>query len=281
MDELSEEELFNDAVADEPAEAVAEAPVPEQEEVARDEAGRFAAKEEPKEEVIAEVEAKEPEKPAVDDSAPQVPSWRVREIREERDELRRKLEEALSRPAQPKQEAQPAAKVEKPDPLLDPEGYEKYLETKFETTRLNDRRDMDLELTRQANADAFDAAHNEAMRLKSAGDPAFAELAQKMQSTDKPGKVLLKWHQERSMKAEIGDDLTAYKQRLREELLKDPEFLTKATEAARSIAQPSNNGRPRVELPPTLNGASRSNAMLRSAATNDVSDEELFHATTG
>jgi hypothetical protein len=280
VEEVSEEDLFNEAVSDETPDdpVVTEQSEQPEREVARDEAGRFAAKEEP----VAEVVSEQVEKPAVDDNAPMVPSWRVREINDEKRALADRLaalEARLAQPA-PKQEIQPPAKVERPDPLLDPEGYEKYLDEKFEAKRLNDRRDMDLALTRQANADAFDNAHNEAMRLKAAGDPAFTELSQKMNATLNPGKVLLKWHQERSMKAEIGDDLAAYKQRQREELLKDPEFLAKAVEAARASAQPQSNGRPRVELPPTLNGASRSNAMLRSA-NNDISDEELFREVAG
>ncbi len=282
IEEVSEEDLFNGAVSDETSDdPIVSEPVVEQpeHEPVRDESGRFAKAEADEEQpLVAETE----QKPAGDDSTGQIPAWRLREIREERDELKRQLDEARRQPvAQPKQEVIAPAKAEKPDPLLDPEGYEKYLETKFETARLNDRRDMDLELTRQANTEAFDAAHNEAMRLKAAGDPAFLELSQKMQSTINPGKVLMKWHQERSMKAEIGDDLVAYKQRLRDEALKDPDFLAKAIEAARGSAQPQANGRPRVELPPTLNGASRSNALLRSAAPNDVSDEDLFQELTG
>src|SRR6187402_3396399 len=113
IEEVSEEDLFNDAVSDEPAEAVTEEAVPEQEERPRDEAGRFAPKEEPKEELVAE--APQEGKPAVDDNAPQVPSWRVREIREERDALRRQLEEARRQPVeQPKPAPQVEAKAERP-----------------------------------------------------------------------------------------------------------------------------------------------------------------------
>lgn len=282
IEEVSEEDLFNDAVSDETSDdpVVSEQAVdqPEREPV-RDGSGRFAkAEAEVEQPIVAEAE----QKPAGDDSTGQIPAWRLREIREERDELKRQLEEARRAPAaQPKQEVAAPAKAEKPDPLLDPEGYEKYLDDKFEAKRLNDRRDMDLELTRQANTEAFDTAHNEAMRLKAAGDPAFAELAQKMQSTTTPGKVLMKWHQERAMKAEIGDDLAAFKQRQREELLKDPEFLAKAVEAARSSAQPQANGRPRVELPPSMSSASRSNALLKSSSNGDVSDEQLFQELAG
>lgn len=281
IEDVNEEDLFNDAVSDEGSDGpIASEQVIEQpeREVVRDEQGRFAAKEEPEGEVVSE----QVEKPVVDDNAPLIPSWRLREIREERDEFKRLLEEARRQPVvQPKQEIQPPAKVEKPDPLLDPEGYENYLEQKFEAKRLNDRRDMDLELTRQANTEAFDNAHNEAMRLKAAGDPAFAELSQKMQSTTAPGKVLLNWHKERQVRAEIGDDLTAYKQRQREELLKDPEFRKMAMEAWRADAQPQQNGRPRVDLPPSMSSASRSNALLRSSSNGDVSDEQLFQELAG
>jgi hypothetical protein len=76
----SDDELFNEAVSDE----TPDTPVvtEEAEQPARDESGRFAKKEEPE---TAEVVAETPvEKPVVDDNASQVPSWRVREINEEK-----------------------------------------------------------------------------------------------------------------------------------------------------------------------------------------------------
>src|SRR6185437_10471467 len=86
LEGISDQELFDQANADEaPAdEAVVEAPAaePEQQEQPRDEQGKFAAKvaDEPEKPVVAEAA----EKPVVDDNAPQVPSWRVREINEEK-----------------------------------------------------------------------------------------------------------------------------------------------------------------------------------------------------
>src|SRR5580765_2016861 len=137
-EELDDQSLFNDAVSDEPAETpvteVAEVPEPEAEQV-RDEAGRFAKADEP--------EKPEAEKPVVDDNAPQVPSWRVREINDEKRALAEKVAaleaERLNWQRQPTVQEKPVPKVEaaKPDPLLDPEGYEKYLETKFEERLLN------------------------------------------------------------------------------------------------------------------------------------------------
>lgn len=280
IEDVNEEDLFNEAVSDEGSdEPIVSERVIEQPEQNRDEQGRFAKAEAEEPSPASETDLAEPQE---ERESVGVKHLREALARSEKrfDDLQQQM---LSRQpvVQPKQEVQPPAKVEKPDPLLDPEGYERYLEEKFEAKRLNDRRDMDLELTRQANTEAFDNAHNEAMRLKAAGDPAFAELAQKMQSTTTPGKVLLNWHKERQVRAEIGDDLAAYKQRQRDELLKDPEFRKMAMEAWRADAQPQVNGRPRVELPPSMSSASRSNALLTSTSNGDVSDEQLFQELAG
>jgi len=268
-EELSDNELFEGAVSDEPIEELV---IEEQPAQARDEAGRFAGREEPQEEIVAE----QVEKPAVDDDAPQVPSWRVREIREERDALRRQLEEARNnRPAeQPRPQVAQPAKVEKPDPLLDPDGYEQYLERRFEERLLNDRRETSLQNASRTYKDEFQEAYTAAQK---AIDPA---LRARMQESSDPGETLIQWHRENKTRAEVGNDLNAYKQRLRDEALKDPDFLAKAIEAARATPQTQNNGRPKVELPPSLNGLSRSNAALR-AAPDDVSDEQLFSQLTG
>jgi hypothetical protein len=105
----SDDELFNEAVSDETPDAPVVSEQAEQR--ARDEAGRFAKKEEPEAaEVVAEVQA---EKPVVDDNASQVPSWRVREINEEKraalaelETLRAERAQWQQRQQQPKPEPQ-------------------------------------------------------------------------------------------------------------------------------------------------------------------------------
>jgi hypothetical protein len=100
-----------------------------------------------------------------------------------------------------------------------------------------------------------------------------------MQQSRDPGETLMEWHREQKTRAEVGNDLNAYKQKHRDELMKDPEFRKAAMEAWRNET-PQNNGRPRVDLPPSLNGTSRSNSLLRPG-DGDVSDAELFQQTTG
>lgn len=284
---LTDEQLFNEANADEePADIAApETPEPpaEQPGQARDEeTGRWAAKPaEPETPAATDPPARAP----VDDNAAMVPSWRVREINDEKRTLADRLaaleaerQQWQRQQAQPKPE--PAAeKAAKPDPLLDPDGYDAYIEAKVEARILNDRRDLDLELTRQANTEAFDKAHNEAMRLKAAGDPAFAELSQKMRSTMQPGKVLLNWHQERSVRAEVGTDPNAYFDKRLEAFLADPANQAKMLERIRGGAQTQaagNGGKPpATSLPPSLTRATNAGS-AHTADDDDVSDEGLW-----
>ena len=273
VEDVSDDELFHEAISDEETthEAVAEPQIKESEQ-ARDEAGRFAS--DKAEEAAAEATD---EKPVVDDNAAMVPSWRVREIREERDALARRLEEAGRQPvAQPQQaQQQQPAKVDRPDPLLDPDGYAKHVRDEIRQELLHDRRESSLQAAREANPEEFDEAYKAAQQRI---DPA---LKARMQASRDPGKTLLEWHREAKVKQEVGNDPNAWLEKKLEERLKDPAFLAKAVELARGNAQPQlNGGRPRVELPPSLNGASRSNATLQSNSA-EPSDEQLFQELAG
>lgn len=276
-DEIDEQSLFDATVSDEPQEVEArEVPEAEPEPEAgqpRDEHGKFAKVEDPEPEPVADAE-----KPPI----PPKPEWRLKEDAErarqaetelaneraEKAALKQRLE-ALERPTV-KQEPEKAVK---PDPLLDPEGYEQYLEKKFEERILNNQREASLAQAHRTYKTEFEEAYAAAQK---AVDPA---LRARMQQSRDPGETLIEWHRELKTKAEIGGDLKAYKERLRKEALEDPEFRKAAMEAWRTQAEVPN-GRSRVDLPPSLNGASRSNALLRSADGN-LSDQELFEQTTG
>lgn len=271
---LSDQDLFEGATSDEAAvdETVAETPEapvePTEQSQPRDEQGRFAEapeaqEEQPRAERIPLAEyLSEREKRQTFEN----------ELKAER-EQRQSLERRLAEKDRPPEKAE-----EEPDPLLEPKRYREFMEARFEARFLNERREIDLRLTRQTNVEIFDKAYEESQRLKAARDPAFLELSQKMNNTNAPGSVLLDWYKQRVTQAEIGGDLNGYKQKYRDELLKDPEFRKAATEAWRET--PQNNGRPRVDLPPSLNGASRSNALLKST-DGDVSDHELFREIAG
>lgn len=266
-EELDEAELFNSAVSDEPIEAE------QTEQVEPDK---------PETEAVAETLA-EGEKPAVDDNAAQVPSWRVREINEEKrrfaeENERIKAELAELRRAQ--QQQKPAEKTEPKDndidPLLDPKGYAKQVRDEIRQEMLSERREESLQRASKAYKDEFKEAYEAAQKRV---DPA---LRARMQESRDPGETLIEWHREQKTMKEVGSDPNAWLEKKLEERLNDPAFLAKAIERANSSARqaPPSNGRPRVELPPSLNGASRSNAALQ-ADSNDLSDRELFNQVAG
>jgi hypothetical protein len=271
-EELNEDSLFDQTVegTEEVPEAAVEQPTPPPE---------VEAKAEAEPETVAE------ERPPVDDDAPQVPSWRVREINEEkraaqaerdalkqeRDRLAFEQQEFRRRLAQ--LETPQQAKAEDPDPLLDPRGYREFMERRFEERLTNERREMSLQMARRAYKDEFDEAYTTAQKHV---DPA---LRARMQQSSDPGETLIGWYRELKVRAEVGNDPKAYREKVRSEFLKDPEFRKAAMEAWRSEASTQVKGRPNTQLPPSMNGISRSAAALRSSQ-EDFSDDALWDQTT-
>lgn len=286
LEGVTDQSLFDQANADEaPAdEAAVEVPEAEveQEGQPRDEHGRFAGKaDEPETPVTAEPAQAE----AVDDNAPQVPSWRVREINEEkraaqaerdtlraerdriaqeRDDFQRRFQ-ATQKPAEP-------VKVEKPDPLLDPEGYEKYLENKFEERLLNNQRNASLAQAHKAHGKEFEEAYEAANKQV---DPV---LKARMQNTNDPGETLMQWHRERKTMAEVGSDPNAYFDKRFEAYLADPANQAKVLERIRGGVQQqpgATRQAPATHLPPSLTRATNASANV-SADDEDISDNGLW-----
>jgi hypothetical protein len=285
---LSDQELFDGANADEaPAdEAAVEAPEaePEQEGQPRDEAGRFAAL--PQIEQLAEVAAEikaGAEKPAVDDNAAMVPSWRVREINEEKRALAEKVAafEAERRQWQQRPAPQPAPvaqeKAEPPDPLLDPVGYREFIRNELREERLNERREESLAKAHEDHGKEFEEAYAAAQQ---AVDPA---LKARMQQSRDPGKTLIQWHRERKTMAEVGTDPNAFFEKRFEAYLSDPANQAKVLERIRGGTQ-TQPGAVRqaapVNLPPSLTRATNASANI-SADDDDISNDGLWRHANG
>jgi hypothetical protein len=281
LEGITDEQLFNDANSDEPVadEATPEpaAEPVEQDGQPRDEAGRFAGKsaEEPAKPAEAATEA-----PAKgDDNAAQVPSWRVREINEEKRQLAERLTaleternqwladrqrlQSLEKPPEP---------AAKPDPLLDPEGYEKYLETKFEEKLLNNHRESSLAQAHRTYKTEFEEAYAAAQKQV---DPA---LKARMQQSRDPGETLIQWHRENKTRAEVGNDPNAYFDKRFEAYLSDPANQAKVLERIRGGVQPQPGAARQpapVNLPPSLTRATNASADV-SADDNDISNDALW-----
>lgn len=277
LEGLTDEQLFNDANADEaPADTpVADAPEApaEQPGQARDEAGRFSGKPEDQPETPAATD--HPARAPADDNAAQVPSWRVREINEEkrqiaaeRDALRAEREQWQRQPPQPKPVE--AARVEKPDPLLDPEGYARSVRDEIRNEIINERREESLQRAAESNPDEFKEAYAAAQK---AVDPA---LKARMQGSRDPGKTLLEWHREQKTRAEVGTDPNAYFDKRLEAFLADPANQAKMLERIRGGVQPAGNGKPpATSLPPSLTRATNA-AASHTADDDDVTDDGLW-----
>ena len=216
------------------------------------------------------------EKPEVDDNAPQVPSWRLREINEEKrrvaDENERLKAELANLRRNSQQQPKPAQQEEKddgPDPLLDPKGYAKHVREEIRNELLNERREESMKSAREANAEAFDEAYRASLQAMQNGD---VSIRARMQNARDPGKELLKWHKEQRVKAEVGDDLEAFIEKKVQERI--------AAQARPNAQTQQPDGRPRTSLPPSLNGASRANTTLKSNV-DDVSDDQLFRELAG
>jgi hypothetical protein len=222
------------------------------------------------------------DKPKVDDDAHMVPSWRLKEITEERraaqaerdafkqqrDQLAFEQQEFRRRLAQLEK---PAEQPQEPDPLLNPREYREFMERRFEERLVNERREMSLQSAKRTYKEEFDQAYEAAQKFV---DPA---LRARMQHSSDPGETLIGWFRELKIRAEVGNDPAAYRKKVGDEMLKDPEFRKRAMEAWRTEAQGNQSGE-RPMLAPSLNGISRSAAALR-ASQADLSDDALWDST--
>lgn len=288
--DVTEDSLFDQAI-DPPTSDAAPEPAP-----AADPAAKPAvdpskpdqsAAPEPKADTVVDTKSVDADgKPKVDDDAPMVPSWRVREItadrhkaeaerdavKRERDQLAFEQQEFRRRLAALEK---PAAETEEqePDPLLDPKGYREHMERRFEARLANERRELSLQNARKVYKEEFDQAYEAAKQLVDPG------LRARMQQSSDPGETLIGWFRELKMRVEIGNDPAAYRKKISDDLLKDPEYRKRAMEAWRAEAQVNQQTNGRPLLAPSLNGVSRSSAALR-ASQQDLSDEALWDTTT-
>lgn len=297
----------------------------------RDEFGRFKAKGSDTQDAPAEAEpqtqvekpveaaAQEPataQPPAKEnDDGGQIPSWRMREIREARDaernarlaaeqkaaaietqtqqafaaiqHLQQQLH-ALQNPQKPQQPQTP------PNMFEDPDGFtghwdqrlsaiENGLKGEFQREIRKVRLESNLATTAHLFKEEFPVAL-QAFESAAVNDQA---LKHRVFGSADPGGAIVAWHREQSTLKEIGGDPTAYVQRKLDEALKDPAFLAKALEAARAqaggqpvvtptTAQPAARPNTVTQLPPSLRSVPGAAASSQSTGLESLNDEELF-----
>lgn len=286
-DQISDSEMFDQAFEDEPkVEKEPEAkPEPEETKEAkaereRDDKGRFKSKE-TDEEPAAEIEAQpEPEPKQEPERQDQIPSWRLKEEADARREWQQRAEaEAQQRQAlqnqlwQLQQQLQSQQKPEEPvDIFADPQNWEQSFQQKLDQRMREQEGNFSLRLAKYKHGETFDQAWQAMVDRTQSGDDS---IRQHVIGSPDPGETLVNWYKRESVISQVGDDPTAYRSKVLEDALKDPEFLAKALEAAKATAQ--QKPETKVQLPPSLNKATSS---APSGHSTGVSDSDMFeHAT--
>ena len=253
---VDDKDVFAAALSDQPpAEAPVEAeaePKPE-ETRPRDEQGRFLPK---------AADAETPQQPAAEQQAGQplqaeppekpedlVPSWRLREVSQERrneaqarqaaEERSRVLEAQLQRFMQ-QQERQQQQPPELPDFIEQPQAFAQAIRDQarqeIEGFRIYlEQREIERSLKRADQTygkefqEAYIAFNDPALR----GD---VRLLEQVRNAYDQGEAILAWHRQQKTLREVGSDPKAYRQKLKAELLNDPEFRKEFGETLRGQA---------------------------------------------
>jgi hypothetical protein len=284
----TEDELLQGAFEPEPKGEVE----PEAKGPARDpETGRFAPKAPAQAEPKGEAEAAPVEQPRKPEEEEILPSWRAREINEERRaavaELERMRVEHARMQAyiaqQQRAQTPPAAEAPPPDPVIDTPGYTKWLEDKLrrefqqqqavvQQQQAIDRLNYDLRFAHTTYGDRFEKAYE---ALVTEGQRGNRALVQHLTSQPSPGEAIMRWWTQSEVLREVGNDPSAYKQKTRDELLKDPEFLAQAVEAHRRLATGGGQPNAVVKLPPSLSKATGTSEVPQQTQT-DGSEASIF-----
>jgi len=244
----------------------------------RDERGRFAQKTE------AEVAADDQER-ARD---AHIPSWRLREVTEAREaaerraaEFERRAEEAERWRAQQERQAQQRQQqqqqTEPVDPLADPDGYVRRIQdgvsNELRTMRLN----FNLELAQVRHGDVFNEAFDAFMTVAERNK----QFGQAVINGPNPGEAIVTWYRGQKTLHEIGGDPQAYRKKIEDELLANPEFQRRVVEHLRNgNAQTGNRPQSITKLPPSLSRAAGSSTTADAGAgEHDDSDAGILRAS--
>jgi hypothetical protein len=240
----------------------------------------------------AKTELKPEAKVEAKDDAP-VPPGRLREeadarrrAERERDDLRAQMA-LLARQAPPQQQAgkQPAGidLFENPSGFVQQE-LKPYLE-QIQSSFQNQREAMSLDFALQRHGEEKVGSARQALEQgMSRGDPQAWGTYQRAMGSHDPYGVIVKWHQDGETLRSVGTDLDAYRKRILEEALADPEYRARAIEAAKSQAAATGQhvARPAAVVKPVVASPSLGNigAGGGDAQVVEPSDADLFRAAT-
>lgn len=277
--DIDDQALFDNTLSNTP-EPVLDTPVIEpvvQPQHRDDKTGQFAPKAAP---VVDPVKPDTSVTPKVD--APHqpesIPPWRLKEEADARRDAERRasdFERRLAAFEQQKPKPEPVDFFANPD-----EALQQRL-SPFEQ-RLNDvqsalvLRASRAEAVSEHGKDAVKELEQAVAQGMQEGRADLRELAVRMRGSEDPVGIAMQWHQREKMLKETGGDLTAYRQKLRDEALNDPEFLSQAAEKLKGAAAKNPIARAIMPLP----SITKVGATALPEGQDEVSDAELFNSTT-
>lgn len=290
--EISSQEMFDSAVADEPEveakpeeeQTPSEPEAKPEGERQRDAKGRFVGKEEeggeptePEAKAEAEPEPQpEPTQPEAEEAKAdhRIPLNELLNEREKRQNAEREMEQLRQHLWQMQSQAKQATPEEPVDIFADPDAYQQKVGQTMEDRFRAMEGNFSLRLANYKHGDTFQEAWQDMVNRTMNGDDSLRQ--QVLNSTD-PGETLVQLYQREKVMSEVGNDPMSYVNKKLEEALDNPEFLAKALEKAKAQAgsKPEQN---KIALPPSLNKATAS-ASDRDGV--DASDEGIYNFATG
>lgn len=267
---MDDKETWAATMADEPTqEAPAEVAEAIPEGRPRDELGRFKQADTDAAPIQQPPVVEKPVDEAKPEDVANVPSWRLREVNEQRTAAEKRAEDTARELREFRMQShrmeQELAELRKPkaepiDFFADPNAAIKQsldpIETRFQTLSSQ----LMLRASRAENVamhgkDAVTEMEKTVQAAMLSGHPEMAALGQHMRTSDDPVGVAMQWYQRDKLLKETGGDLSAYKAKLLEDAMKDPAFQAKVLEATRAQAGQAPSARPSINLPPSLNKA--------------------------
>lgn len=220
-----------------------------------------------------------------------IPSWRLREVQEERRqiaaeaaELRRWRAEREEQDRRREQEealkTQDFYTAQDPNQFIDQRAQHVAREAMSPIQRqLTEWQQQQVQISNHNarlvagtvyGSDKVAAAEKAVAEALQSGDLSQDELA-RLNAAPNPFEAGVKWYERHSTLKAIGGDLDGYNKRQQDELLKNPEFLARALEAHRSMATPVQTGVPGRGAPPQTQRTLPS--LNRQTSSRDASGE--------
>jgi hypothetical protein len=293
---IDQSELFRDAMSDTPAApaeqppaqqpeptreqappAQADAPSPPQERQ-RDEHGRFLPSTTPPatQAPVAPAAAtqQQPAQPATPEEA-LIPSWRLREERERREEMAQQL--AYERDARIRYEQQlvaqqrqvQAAQEQVPDMVTDPAGYHHWVMGKIAQQNQEQQANLSFRLQHWKHGDDFMTAYNEMLGRAQRGDNS---VAREVMASPDPGARMMDWYRRETSAAKMaGMDPETWAEKVWL-----PQYQAKQAQRAPAPQQQANgqSASATYQVPPSLSRIP--GAPANGASGGDMSDPSLF-----